>query len=964
MNTPNILKRHLKRAFDILLHQGPKAFLGKVKLKIKESKRIELPRRTEEERIPFHSSSGEPECDMTLAVHIHLFYDDLADEFISALKNIPIRFDLFISVREAITDDRLSELSELFKSCCDGQVTIERAPNRGRDIAPMFSQFASRLMRYDLVLHMHSKKSLYTGTEQKDWRTYSVDALIGSSERAADLLRLISERKDIGIVYPKRFSGMAPEAYGWLSNEKKGRDFLESMGIPFSGGIFLYPAGSFYLVRNDAIRQIWNRRLNLNDFDEEMGQTDGTLAHVIERAVSIVSRYNGYCDAIIDMDDKSFHIGSDIDTFSPVLARGYDHVFTDLASYDIVSFDMFDTLVTRKIKDAGELFSYIPLAASGLLDGNLLSDCVLNTACDDSIPGQAGTIKDIAGLYGISIDESITDETHVAIKKIISLGRKAFRDIRISAELDAIDRYGDRADIYKIYECMRKYLKPDGESEKILLTAELWLEEECIIPRREMCDLLNRLIDNGSHVIITTDMYLPEDFIKRILNKFNIRYEHLYLSCAEGKRKDDGSMWDMLLEKYKGRTFAHTGDNQQSDWQTLSDRGEKTVWIMSPGTEKRINGFDAGAGAGTFSEELMVQGGLFNSPFSICPDGAIHIRSTFDMGYSIFGPLIYEYMKWLHGIEGDQILFLAREGWIFKKIYEIIYGSSDRNIYLLASRRAVSVAAIRSMADVEEILGRAYDGSLHNILDSRLGMPGNMIKNFKDRQIHIEDGGIGSDYRNIINDLKPFEEEILEYAGKERENYLAYLDGIGISDGDVMADIGYSGTIQYYMTKLLGHPTRGAYLAVFKENKKLLDLGSEVHAMYMGGRDDFSDVIKDTQLYLESVLKAPYGQLLCFNDDGEPVYKDEAPMSIETSEIQEGMIRYAMDRSSSEKIMAMDNGSRDDEADRKFMERAYRYLLIDHDVIDHDLSSVFSVEDSYSQDTRLHLDPSTGRWVI
>lgn len=960
MNTPKILKRHLKRAFDILIHQGPKAFIGKVKLKIKESKRIALPRRTEEERIPFLSSPGDLKCDLTLAVHIHLFYDDLADEFISALKNIPIRFDLFISVRETIKDDRISELSGLFKSCCDGQVTIERAPNRGRDIAPMFTQFASRLMRYDLVLHMHSKKSLYTGSEQKDWRTYSVDALIGSRERAADLLKIISERKDIGIVYPKRFSGMAPEAYGWLSNEKKGRDFLESMGIPFSGGIFLYPAGSFYLVRNDAIRQIWNKRLNLNDFDEERGQTDGTLAHVIERAVSIVSRYNGYCDAIIDMDDKSFHIGSDIDTFSPVLMRGFDHVFTDLRSYDIVSFDMFDTIVTRKTGDAGELFSYIPLAASGLLDGTLLSDGTLKSFHDESVHDRGLSINDIARLYGIGIENGITDETHAGIKKIISLGRKAFRDIRISAELDAIDRYGDMADIYKIYECMRKYLKIDEEEEKILLTAELWLEEECIIPRREMCRLLSRLIDNGSHVIITTDMYLPENFLKRILDKYNIRYDHLYLSCSEGKRKDDGSMWNMLLEKYKGRTFAHTGDNQQSDWQTLSDRGEKTVWIMSPGSEKRINGFGAGAGAGTFSEELMVHGGLFNSPFSICPDGSIHIRSAFDMGYSIFGPLIYEYMKWLHGIESDQILFLAREGWIFKKIYEIIFGSGEKNIYLLASRRAVSVAAIRSMADVEEILGRAYDGSLHNILDSRLGMPGEMIKNFKDRQIHIENGGTGNDYQSLISDLMPYEEEILEYAGKERKNYLSYLNGMGITDGSLMADIGYAGTIQYYMTKLLGHPVRGAYLAVFKENKKLLDLGSEVRAMYLGGRDDFTDAINDTQLYLESVLKAPYGQLLCFNDKGEPQYKDEAPVLRKTSEIQDGMIHYAMDRASSEKIMALT----DDDADRKFMERAYRYLLIDHDVIDHDLSSAFSVEDSYSQDTRLHLDPSTGRWVI
>ena len=78
------------------------------------------------------------------------------------------------------------------------------------------------------------------------------------------------------------------------------------------------------------------------------------------------------------------------------------------------------------------------------------------------------------------------------------------------------------------------------------------------------------------------------------------------------------------------------------------------------------------------------------------------INNEFDFGYCVFGPLIYEFVKWLDNEtkEYEQILFLAREGWLLKTAYDTFKGNNDKSKYFLASRRATSVSAIYTENDI------------------------------------------------------------------------------------------------------------------------------------------------------------------------------------------------------------------------------------------------------------------------
>ncbi|EXS67932.1 rhamnan synthesis F family protein [Sphingobium sp. Ant17] len=53
--------------------------------------------------------------------------------------------------------------------------------------------------------------------------------------------------------------------------------------------IFDFPAGSMFWARTDAILPILSADLEWEDFPLEEGQTDGTLAHCIERMFGVVA---------------------------------------------------------------------------------------------------------------------------------------------------------------------------------------------------------------------------------------------------------------------------------------------------------------------------------------------------------------------------------------------------------------------------------------------------------------------------------------------------------------------------------------------------------------------------------------------------------------------------------------------------------------------------------------------------
>ena len=232
----------------------------------------------------------------TIAVIIHLFYEDLLEEIIHHVNFITPRPDLYISVSEDVNIQKveLFLVSQGYKN-----YTVEVCHNRGRDIAPFLVDFSEKLQTYDLCCKIHGKKSLFMGNEQQQWRNHLLDNLLKSKEHVRDIICKFFEDETLGLLFSDSDKSIPHHCFSWLHNKPIVPSILKQLNLLELENLLDeeridFPAGTMFWFRPKAIKQLLNAGLEYHDFQEEPIPSDGTIAHVIERLFAYVARLNGY----------------------------------------------------------------------------------------------------------------------------------------------------------------------------------------------------------------------------------------------------------------------------------------------------------------------------------------------------------------------------------------------------------------------------------------------------------------------------------------------------------------------------------------------------------------------------------------------------------------------------------------------------------------------------------------------
>lgn len=306
--------------------------------------------------------------------------------------------------------------------------------------------------------------------------------------------------------------------------------------------------------------------------------------------------------------------------------------------HDIISFDIFDTLIMRELYEPHDIFA---------------------------------TVQKVAYARGLHI--------------------KDFYVNRIQAEINLIREIPDLAELYE--ETQRLAGITDDEKQQ-LMQIEIQLEKQVIIPRKEMVDIFKKAINLGKRVYLISDMYLPTELLESILKQNGISgYIKLYNSCDFHKPKVNG-LFEIFVAQEKGNRYLHIGDHPQADGFFAQKAGINSFLIKKASEICEQSSFrNLKKKIKTWNEKLLYGlfiSRLFNNPFCVDEKGRINIFSLEDLAFCSVAPTVSAFVEWIKEIqksEGKTILFSSRDGWILKEMVEE-EGNLGKGIYFYTSRLA------------------------------------------------------------------------------------------------------------------------------------------------------------------------------------------------------------------------------------------------------------------------------------
>lgn len=240
-------------------------------------------------KVPFDFKIASAEQKPSIAVIAHIFYPELAEEIRKYIEKIPHSTDVYVSTD---TDSKKIYIEKTFASYSLGNIIVTVFPNIGRDIAPMFVGYRDVIDNYEYILHIHSKISPHNEVFS-GWRKYLLDGLVGSLDLIESILSIF-QNSDVGIIFPDHFPQIK-NLLNWGYNFDACKNLMHRIGADLDQGLVLeFPSSSFFWARSAALRPLVDLNLEWEDFSDESGQIDGTIAHAIERSLLYIAESAGY----------------------------------------------------------------------------------------------------------------------------------------------------------------------------------------------------------------------------------------------------------------------------------------------------------------------------------------------------------------------------------------------------------------------------------------------------------------------------------------------------------------------------------------------------------------------------------------------------------------------------------------------------------------------------------------------
>lgn len=427
-----------------------------------------------------------------------------------------------------------------------------------------------------------------------------------------------------------------------------------------------------------------------------------------------------------------------------------EELVAELETYDVISFDIFDTLVLRGISDPRNLF---------VLIGNRLK---------------------VTG----------------------------FKVLRVNAEADARNNHPEingEITIEDIYELLERRC---GISRERGIQTELEAELDICFANPYMLETARRLQEKGKRIIATSNMYWDSGAIRKILDACGFTFiNEIFVSCEFKCSKYKGALqekvWDVIGRE---NTVIHVGDNYTVDFVGSRMAGWKAFYyknVNEIGRPYRPAGMSDLGGS--------VYSGLVNAKFH---HGLLEQRPYFELGYAYGGPLVAGFCHWIneyaenHHI--DKLLFTGRDMYCVHRIYNKFYAKYD-NDYIAISRFAAQRFAYRGFSEYfidSHIKARAGIEKLSirealEELDINCLYP--FLKDFGLEESQLLDPSVFPELKQCMEEHKG--ELLNEFEGEKKAAIQYYSQFVEKNQRIAVIDLGWQGTNALCLKYLLENET-------------------------------------------------------------------------------------------------------------------------------------------------------------
>ncbi|WP_321783632.1 rhamnan synthesis F family protein [Paraburkholderia sp. J94] len=235
--------------------------------------------------------AGEKATALKVALHAHIYYPELVGELLDA---VAVNHHACRLIFTTDTEDKAAEIN-LLTERSGLPADVQVVGNRGRDIGPFLLVLAEIGDQYDIIGHVHGKRSLTTENVASDfgerWREFLWQHLIGDSAPMMDrIMREFARDPRLGLVFPED-----PHLIGWEENLELGKQLAGKMGLKSPLPLTLdFPVGTMFWARPEALRPFLTLGLSADDYPEEPLPTDGTILHAMERLITCAALESGF----------------------------------------------------------------------------------------------------------------------------------------------------------------------------------------------------------------------------------------------------------------------------------------------------------------------------------------------------------------------------------------------------------------------------------------------------------------------------------------------------------------------------------------------------------------------------------------------------------------------------------------------------------------------------------------------